>query len=227
MLSKIKVILPQTKSEVEDLIEMYDFKNVYYFPNFRLSDFIPEISISEDVFKIVFFARIHKMKGLDVMFYIADKLQNNNLSNRIFIDFYGQINEDDNEYFIDNVAKFKNIEYKGVLKPNEIYETITNYDVLLFPTHYIDDEGFPGSILDGYMSGVPVIASNWNHSKEFVKDGYCGYICDINDWNQFYNKIIYLFKNKDKLLEMKNNAFLQSKNYSSENAYNSIYIFLK
>lgn len=226
MLSHIRVILPQTYNEVNDLRNKYGFKNVEYFPNFRLSDFVPDIIIHEKNLRLVFFSRIHKMKGLDVVFYIADRIQEDQLSEKITIDFYGQINEPDKEYFMNNIAKYDFVNYKGVIEPQNINKTLTNYDILLFPTRYINDEGFPGTILDGYMSGVPVIASNWCHSKEFINNDYCGFICNIDNLDEFYNKIIYLFNNKEMLLQMKKNAFLQSKEYSGENAYKSIFSFL-
>lgn len=39
---------------------------------------------------------------------------------------------------------------------------------MLLPTHYYT-EGLPGSVLDAYMSGIPIIVSRWKHASEFVK----------------------------------------------------------
>lgn len=222
MLRHITAIMPQTQKDVEGLKQECGLDNVFYFPNFRLSDFVPSPTVREGIMKIVFFARINKRKGLDVVFYVADLLKKNNLSDRITIDFYGQVKEEDKEYFFSNVDKYNFVTYNGALDPKDINTTLAKYDVLLFPTRYINDEGFPGTILDGYMSGLPVVASNWCHSKEFVNDGFCGYICDINNLDEFYDKIIYLFEHPECLLQMKHNAFEESKKYSADNAYSII-----
>ena len=227
MLKNIKAVLPQTAYEVDNLIRLYNMNNVFYFPNFRLSNFTPSFEHKASGLKLVYFARIHKMKGLDVVFYIANRLIKENPNNNILIDFYGQINEPDKEFFLENVTRYNNVSYKGVLEPNEIYDKLSTYDVMLFPTRYIEEEGFPGSILDGYMSGVPVIASNWRHSKEFVKDGYSGFICDIENLESFYEKVILLYNSHDRLFEMKKHAFKESAKYSGKRAYETIIHLIK
>lgn len=225
MVSKVNVVLPQTMDEVNALRKMYKWRNVEYFPNFRIAPAICLPPCQNDSLRLVFFARIHKMKGLDVVFYIANKLQQEAFD--ITIDFYGQINEPDRKYFEEELVKNPNTKYKGFLQPNQIYEELRRYDVLLFPTRYINDEGFPGTILDGYMSGIPVIASNWCHAHEFVNDGCCGFICDIKDLDSFYEKVIYLNEHRDVLMRMKENAYKESKKYSDEAAFNIMKNYLR
>jgi glycosyltransferase involved in cell wall biosynthesis len=38
---------------------------------------------------------------------------------------------------------------------------------MLFPTYW-QGEGFPGAIIDAFVSGVPVIASDWNMNREII-----------------------------------------------------------
>lgn len=224
MISNVEVVMPQTMDDVNALKNQFKWDNVEYFPNFRITtNRNTDVRLNEHL-RLVFFARINKKKGLDVVFYIADKLQKN-LPN-ITIDFYGQINEADRGYFEKELAWHTNTEYKGFLQPEQIYDVLRQYDILLFPTRYINDEGFPGTILDGYMSGVPVIASNWCHSKEFVRDGYCGYICDINDIDSFYQKVAYLNENRDVLIQLKKNALRESEKYTDAAAFNIIKKYL-
>lgn len=217
MLKGCKSVMPQTQKEAEALRSLYNMTNVDYFPNFRISTFIPEIKVNKRL-KLVFYARIHKKKGLDIVFYIAEKIKNNLSLKGITIDFYGQFNEPDKEYFLNMVNKYDFVQYKGFIQPENVYTTLSNYDILLFPTRYIVNEGFPGSILDSYMSGVPVIASNWIHAYEFVNDRVSGFVCDIENIEQFYEKVIYLNDNRDILLKMKQNAYEESKKYSTESA---------
>lgn len=227
MLAHITVILPESDDEVMSLTNDYGFRHVDKFPNFRLSAFTPSfIKTDEDkTFKILFFARIHKMKGLDIMFYLAERIQVNRLQN-VTIDFYGPFNEEDRVGFLENVDKYDFVAYKGILQPECINQVVSQYDVMVFPTRWINDEGFPGSILDAYMSGVPVVASNWCHSKEFVNDGFSGYICDVNKPEEFYERLEKLKNDPVLLMQMKKNAFEESRKYSAERAFELINKYL-
>ncbi len=78
---------------------------------------------------------------------------------QVIIDIYGPIyNEYLTEFEEECQNSSENLNYKGVLQPDEIYQVLSEYDLMLFPTQYYT-EGFPGSILDAYISGLPVIAS--------------------------------------------------------------------
>jgi len=223
LLFKTKIILPQTMKEVNNLKNKG--YNVEYFPNFRITNFIPNIKVVSNRFKIVFFARIHKMKGLDIIFKLANMIKNSNMNN-ISIDFYGQIEPDHKDYFMNGIKGYNFMHYKGYLKSPNIYPTLQNYDVLLFPTQYINDEGFPGSILDCYIAGVPVIASNWQHADEFVSDKESGLICAYDKVDEFYSAIMKLYSDKIFLSKLKKGALNESVKYSESSAYDIIKKYL-
>lgn len=227
MLGHITAILPESNDEVMALTNDYGFHHVVKFPNFRISAFTPTfMKTGEDKsLRILFLARIHKMKGLDIMFYLAEKIKVNRLQN-VIIDFYGPFNEEDRAYFQENVNKYDFVSYKGVLSPENINHIVSQYDVMVFPTRWIHDEGFPGSILDAYMSGVPVVASNWCHSKEFVNNGFSGFICDINRPEEFYERLEELKNDPVLLMQMKKNAFEESQKYSADSAFKIINVYM-
>ena len=80
---------------------------------------------------------------------------------------------------------------------------LINYDVMLLPTE-IYTEGFPGSILDAYIAGIPVIATEWKHSHEFIDDKFTGFIVPFGDCqNEFNDKILTLYNDRELLLQMK------------------------
>ena len=51
---------------------------------------------------------------------------------------------------------------------------------MLFPTYW-HGEGFPGVIVDAYVAGLPVIASDWNFNEEFIEDGVTGVVVPTHD----------------------------------------------
>lgn len=205
MLGMIAGIHVETSTLKKELIEYYNFSNVDLFPNFRFFDFTPN-RFSDDKLRLVFVARINRMKGLDWIFEFANYIATHEVQHRFSITLYGPINEDDREYFDDMLIKFPMVKYKGVLQPNEIYGTLNNYDVLLLPTHYYT-EGLPGSIVDAYISGIPVVVTKWKHAHEFVEDGKTGFIVPFEDGiQQFIGTLLSLESNRELLRQLQQNA---------------------
>ena len=154
-------------------------------------------------------ARVMKQKGVDWIFDMADYIKKNGLQEKFSIIFFGPEDNEDKQYFESNVAKYGFVEYRGALQPNEIHETLSNYDVMLLPTHFYT-EGLPGSVVDAYISGIPVIVTEWKHSHEFVDDGKSGFIVPFeNGKQQMIDRVIYLEKDRNLLKRMKANALIK------------------
>lgn len=223
-LNKIKAILLENQLAKEELKSKYNFNNLDIIPNFRDSSPKPLINTDITKFKLVFMARVNKMKGLDTISQIAEKLDGDNY----LIDIYGPINEADRAYLeADLCNKYNFISYRGVLQPDEITSNLVNYDVMLFPTHYFT-EGFPGSIMDAYRSGIPVIATAWKHASEFVIHGITGYIADFErPVDGFLSAIGKLRGDKELLMRMKNAAYEESLKFTPEKAWNVLEKYIK
>ena len=213
MLKRIDGIHVETKRLLSELREYYHFDNVDVFPNFRFFDFEPERTHSKKL-RIVFMARINKMKGIDWIFELAKVIEEKHLGERFSIAFYGPVNEDDKEYFFSNLKKISIAEYKGVLSPDQIYETLSQYDVMLLPTHYYT-EGLPGSVVDANISGIPVIVTEWKHSHEYVDDRKNGYIIPFNNGQQtLIEKVLLLEKDRELLQFLQSQALMKRQDFA-------------
>ena len=222
MLKRIDGIFTETLLMKNSLENRYGFANVVLFTNFRFTSFVPREYHEEGKLKLVFLARINKMKGLDVLFYLADYILKNQLDDRVSIDFYGPIYQPDKDYFFGELKKYGFLAYKGELQPERINETIVKYDVMLLPTHYYT-EGLPGSVVDAYMSGIPIIVSKWKHAGEFVRDGETGFIIPFeNGEDVLCEKVKLLLEDSELLREMKKKACEGSSRFTSDNAWNVI-----
>lgn len=208
MLGRIKGIHAETKRLKKELEGYYNFKNVDIFPNFRFFDYNPKPSES-DKLRIVFMARVMKQKGIDWIFALADYIVENGLQEKFSITFFGPEDNEDKQYFESNVAKYGFVEYRGALQPKEIHDTLSNYDVMLLPTHFYT-EGLPGSVVDAYISGIPVIVTEWKHSHEFVDNGKSGYIVPFdNGLKEMVDKVVMLEKDRGLLHQLKANALVK------------------
>lgn len=218
MLKRIKGIFPETQKMCEGLISRYCINNVQTFPNFRNTNYIPVIreSTVEDALKLVFMARVNKSKGYDIIYSFVDYALSSNLN--VIVDFYGPIAFDDVDDFKGKLQKYPNVSYKGALEPEEISETLVNYDLLLLPTRYYT-EGFPGSIMDAYIAGLPVIVTDWMHSREFVVDGETGYIVPFDDPQLDFNQSIErLYNDRVLLNNLKANSIKFSRKFMAQSA---------
>ena len=82
------------------------------------------------------------------------------------------------------------------------------------PTHYYT-EGLPGSVVDAYISGIPVIVTEWKHSHEFVDDGYSGYIIHFeNGDQQLIEKVMLLESDRELLCKLKENTLIKRKEFA-------------
>lgn len=213
MLRRISGIHAETKRLRDELGEHYHFTNVDTFPNFRFFDFNP-LQTDSNKLRIVFMARVMKQKGIDWIFALADYIVENGLQEKFSITFFGPEVDEDKEYFESNVEKYEFIEYRGALQPSEIYTNLSKYDVMLLPTHFYT-EGLPGSVVDAYISGIPVIVTEWKHSHEFVDDGKSGFIVPFdNGLKEMVDKVIMLEKDRGLLHQLKANALVKRMDFA-------------
>lgn len=220
MMSKIEMIYPETDALCNCLTMDYGFNKVRRLNNFRDTNFSPVQSATGNPIKLVFMARVHPLKGVETLFKLSQRLKELNFEN-VSIDIYGPIFEEYKEEFNNllNTA-IKNIKYRGVLQPNEIYLVLSQYDIMLFPTQFYT-EGFPGSILDAYISGIPVVASNWMYASEFVEQT-SGAIVEFNNVDAFINKVLTLIENPEQIDALKQGARAKSHEFSSDKAWEVI-----
>lgn len=217
MLSGIEDILVQTDNLYVDL-QTYQFKNVHTLNNFRMIQY-PTLNIEnnyKETVNLVFMARVHPLKGVDLLFKLDEALKKSDIHNAS-IDIYGPILSSYKDEFFFKLES-SSIRYCGILEPANIYTVLQQYDLMLFPTKYYT-EGFPGTILDAYISGLPVIATNWLNAEEFIDNGETGYIVDFDNDNDFIERVINILKRPQELLKLKECVLIKRNKYSSDEAW--------
>lgn len=110
-------------------------------------------------------------------------------------------------------------EYAGLYKyiPFVSQEELKNYyqdaDIFVFPSLL---DSFAMVVLEAMACGTPVIVSENTGAKDAVKDGVNGFIVPIMNVEKLTDKILYFYKNRDKLEEMGKNARAQAERYPWE-----------
>lgn len=221
LLKRINKIYPQTNELTFALTNNYSFKNVEQLHNFRFTDDvqISTNSISKEI-KLVFMARIHPKKGVDTLFKLAKTLLDLSYID-VRIDIYGPIFEQYKNEFEKSLEESNNIKYCGVIEPNKIVKTLSQYDLFLFPTEYFT-EGFPGSILEAYLANLPVVVSRWKYAEEFIEQNVTGIISDFENPENFIDEVIKLLNTPNKIEILKQGVIKAKMKYTPNGAWKII-----
>lgn len=217
-IKKFAGIYVETESMKNDL-ESIGLNNVYIMNNFKKLSPIPKESLLSDYsepYKLCFFSRIVKEKGVEDAIHSLIAV-NSSLGREVFhLDLYGFVDENYKEKF-ENVKKDlpSYIRYCGVVNPDKSVEVLKDYFMQLFPTRY-KTEGIPGSIVDSYYAGVPVLASKWNSFNDVIIDGETGVGFELYNNEDLICNLKKIADNPDYVINMKENCIKKSVDYSSE-----------
>ena len=220
VLARIDHICVETMAMENDL-EKFNLKNVNVVHNsktFNIKHY--NVKERECCSKFCTFSRVMKEKGIEDAIYVIKEL-NINSKNKYYLDIYGPIDETYKERWtkINNELP-KEIRYCGELDYNKASNVLTSYRALLFPT-YFWTEGLPGTIIDAYAAGIPVIAYRWRSADEFIKQEKTGWIVETGDRNELENIISRI--SDEKVENIRKNCFNESQKYLSKNVLDKLF----
>lgn len=213
-LKKFDAIYVETNT-MKQALEKIGFSNIFVMPNCKELNILSEdelvYSVDEPL-KLCTFSRVMKEKGIEDAVN-AVKTVNSDLGKTAFsLDIYGQIDENQKEWFAKLSESFPDyVKYGGLVPYNESVNVLKNYFALLFPTHY-DGEGFAGTIIDAYAAGVPVLASNWKYNSEVVDNNVTGII-----YNNLPVSLLGIYKENIAWNNLKGNCLLAAHRFLPNN----------
>lgn len=217
-LNSFQVNWVETEGLKKRLLEK-NILNCEVMPNFkRLS--IVDVKLLNNNFSEPFcfciFSRVMKEKGIEDAIEAIETINKEAKKNICTLDIYGRIDDGYVKRF-DEIMKCTTsaICYKGTVPYNKSVETIKDYYALLFPTHW-RGEGFPGTIVDAFSAGIPVIATDWNCNSEILNNGVTGILYPDEEIKTLKEAIIYTIKNKDIIANMKMKCIETAKHYQPD-----------
>lgn len=223
-LKKISYILPETELLSKVFVNFYGLNNVYQLNNFRDMNQVnsPLTKENNGKLRLVFLSRVMEIKGiLDLMDVIK---QLNEKGEEVYLDIFGKKLLSDKENLIfESYLDCPSISYKGIVNNDLVSDTISKYDLFVFPTKYYG-EGTPGVIVESLVAGVPVITSDFPQAKYLLKDGFDSLFYKMNNKKGLYDTIAGIIYNRSLIDIMKNNAFESGTKYTYNHERN---FFLK
>ena len=220
-LKKFDGIYVETETMKKALSDM-GFRNILIMPNCKQLTALSESELvyqNNVPYKLCTFSRVNKEKGIETATDVVCKV-NDALGYQAYtLDIYGPIDPTQTQWFDElKTNKFKNgIQYCGCVPADQSVEVLKNYFALLFPTHY-STEGIPGTIIDAYAAGVPVISAKWQSFSDVVEDGVTGVGYEFDSEEALECTLMNSLNNTEKLNDMKVNCLKKSLEYLPCNA---------
>lgn len=199
-------------------LEEKGFNNLTIVPNFKNITILKkeELNMStSNPIRLCIFSRIMEMKGIDdavnAVIETTDKS-----SNYFSLDIYGQIDPTYTEHFTELQKSFpENIRYCGCVDATKSTEVLREYDALLFPTKF-PTEGLPGTLIDAYSAGLPVISARWQSFTDFVEDGKTGIGYTQCNYQELVEVLRKISQDPSLLTNKKEDCLVKAKEYSAE-----------
>lgn len=149
-------------------------------------------------FKIIgFVSRLTPQKGIYV-FIKALKIVKERYRNNFKVILVGRADKkqlDDIDKYLESCGLKDIVLYLGEKSQDELLKIYNVMDVLVFPTLLEESLGLVG--IEAMACGVPVIGSNVVGLKEYIKDGYNGFIFKKGDFLELANKLLFFLSLSD------------------------------
>jgi len=219
-LKKFEGIYVETNT-MKRALEAQGFRNVLIMPNCKQLTPISEDSLmpsNELPYRLCTFSRVMKEKGIEDAID-AIKAINEKAGKIIYtLDIYGQVDGAQIEWFEELKQRFPAyVAYGGLVPFDKSVEVLKDYFALLFPTRFYT-EGIPGTIIDAYAAGIPVISARWESFADIVEEGITGFGYEFGSIEDLTNKLSYAAENSEEVFSMKSSCLAYSKRYLPKEA---------
>lgn len=150
------------------------------------------LGLKEKDFVMIYPAELSKRKNQGMLIEVMKKLIKENKSFKLLLpgldSFNGKYQEMVKEYKIENNIKF--LGYR-----QDIPKLLKISDLSVSSAL---QEGLPVNLLEAMQVGMPIVATNCRGNRDLVEDGKNGYIIKINDVDSMTEKILKIYKEKNK-----------------------------
>mgnify|MGYP000233496041 FL=1 len=205
---------------MKSALEKQGFQNVFVMPNCKKLTVLAEEDLvfpDKEPLRLCTFSRVMREKGIEDAVRAVTEA-NKSLGRTAFsLDIYGQVDENQTEWFETLQKTFPDyIRYGGLIPFDKSVETLKEYFALLFPTYY-EGECFAGTLIDAYSAGVPVIASDWKYNTELVNENV-GYVYKTRDNAALAELLNAMAADPTMILKKKKPCLQEAEKYKIEKA---------
>lgn len=190
--------------------------NKYNSSLFDKNEVRKKLNLKEDDFVIVMIAEVNKNKNHKQMIDAVEILKNRNIDVKVLCLDTGSLFEEVKKYIKDKKLE-GNIYMLGFRK--DVNEIICASDIGILMSYR---EGLPRNIMELMACKKPVIGTDIRGIRDLVQDGFNGYLVKVGDIEETANSIKKIYKDKQLLDDMSNNAYESILIYSVDKIVNQL-----
>lgn len=174
---------------------------------------------NKNKFAILYLSNFIESKGYKDVLNVAKLLKDRKIDNFRFV-FAGKFFKDqDEKEFCDFIVKHglaEMVDYRGIVIGDKKKNLLKESDIFILLTRY-KNEGQPISIIEAMGNGLSIVTTNYSGIPDLVDNNKNGYFVDYNNYDEIIDRLLYLFKNRDKQIDiMINNRKKIVQNFNEE-----------
>lgn len=214
----VDYIYPETRCLKKSLLQD-GFKKIYILPNCKKLSIVPETELKNIVskpLKLCMFARVMKEKGVEDAVKMVESI-NSRYRRKVYeLDIYGQVDINQVEWFESLKSRFSSsVRYGGLVPFDKSVEVLKEYFALLFPTKFYV-EGVPGTIIDAYAAGLPVIASRWESFSDVIDEGITGIGYEFDNLDELESILLKIADYPEMINDKRKACIMKARDYSTD-----------
>lgn len=183
--------------------------------------------VRREPFNFCTFSRVSEDKGIERAIEAVSAVNRKYGRTVATLDIFGQPDKDYQQRFAELQAQFPDfIRYRGIVPYDQTVDCLKNYYAVLFPTTF-DGEGFPGTLVDAFFSGVPVIATDWRHNAEILEHGKTGLLYDYRDEHALCLSVEEAVQNPELFSQMRKNCIAESERYTIDSVMQIVFKYFQ
>lgn len=203
--SPYQTTIKEVQTHLSYMQEILEFINVFLVPSHTLRNYFIQQGVSEEKLiyskygfnshkityrkrsysttasiNFAFMGRIIPTKGIHVLVEAFNDISAN-------LSIYGNVGSQ--KRFLEQ----KNIQFKGAYDNNNINQVLSEIDVLIVPSIWLENS--PLVIQEAFLAGIPVIASNIGGMRELVTEGVNGFLFEVGNIKSLQECILKITDN--------------------------------
>lgn len=220
MVKKFDYIYVETETMKEKL-DLLGLENIVILPNTKQLNIIDNEAIVTEYtepYNLCTFSRITKQKGIETAIEAVEYINSKYGKEVYTLTNYGQIDPLYKQRFSELMSTVPPyIKYGGMVNYEDTTDTLKNYFALIFPTEFYT-EGLPGTVLDAYSAGLPVISSRWESFNDIIDENITGIGYTFNNKKELIKLLDIIYTKPSIIINMKVNCVNKSKEYLPQEA---------